>query len=132
MAEAFQPGELDAALDDLGNENLGNAPQGEAFPAALGRKTSLRDLNLRYCGLRAVPAFVGELESLESLDLSLNELQIDATTLDFLIERCPRLRVVKLQKRFRAAPWTPESRAHLEAFKARLLAKNPNAKVLYE
>ena len=53
-------------------------------------------LNLLGCGLRAVPAFVGELESFEVLDLCQNYLQIDAATFDVLIEGCPRLREVRL------------------------------------
>ena len=84
---------------------------------------SLRFLDLSYCFLRAVPAFVVELESLEILDLIFNNVQIFAT-LDFLIEGYPRLREVRLDR-----PYTPESRAYLQAFKARLLTQNPNAKV---
>ena len=53
-------------------------------------------LNLLGCSLRAVPAFVGELESFEVLDLCQNYLQIDAATFDVLIEGCPRLREVRL------------------------------------
>lgn len=46
-------------------------------------------LNLYCCGLSTVPAFLGELKSLESLNLSSNaDLQIDAP-LDFLVEGCP-------------------------------------------
>ena len=87
---------------------------------------SLRELNLYECGLRRVPAFVGELKSLECLDLSCNyTLQIDASTLDLLLEGCPRLRKVSVP----GYDWTPESRAHLKAFKAKLHAKNPDAKV---
>ena len=108
------------------NGNLGNAPQDEAFPAELGKMGSLQVLALSYCGLRAVPAFVGELQSLERLDLSYNDQQIFAT-LDILIEDCPRLREVWLYK----AAYSPESQAHLEAFKAKLLAKIPNARVFY-
>ena len=51
------------------NMNLGNAPQDEAFPAELGKMKSLRVLDLSFCGLRAVPAFVGGLQSLERLGL---------------------------------------------------------------
>jgi hypothetical protein len=91
---------------------------------------SPRLLDLRRCGLHAVPAFVGELESLERLDLSYHHLEIDAP-LDFLIEGCPRLREVRLGSGLVPAPWTPETLAHLEAFEAKLLAKNPNAKVIY-
>ena len=87
---------------------------------------SLRVLNLSSCYLRAVPAFVGELESLEVLNLAWSDFEIDATTLEFLISGCPRLREAKLDK-----PKTPESRAHLEAFKARLRAENPDAKVSF-
>ena len=108
------------------NEDLGNAPQDEAFPAELGKMKSLRVLNLTCCGLRTIPAFVGELESLEFLDLSGNDVQI-YSTLDFLIESFPCLREVWLSRMRR----TPESLAHLEAVKAKLLAKNPNAKPIY-
>ena len=76
-------------------------------------------------------AFVGELESLEILHLAFNDEQIYAT-LDFLIEGCPRLRLLYLLKKRDAAPRTPESLAHLEAFQAKLLAKNPNAEVVFE
>ena len=103
-------------------------PQDEAFPAELAGMESLRELNLSNCGLRAVPAFVGGLESLERLDLSHNNEEICAT-LDILIEGCPRLREVRLEKGYRAATWTPESLARVEAFTARLLPKNPDAKV---
>ena len=101
------------------------------------KKTILRFLHFRFFfhqrqrnekqNLRTVPAFVGELESLKRLDLSGNELQIYAT-LDVLIKGCPRLREVKLFEMSN----TPESRAHLEAFKAKRPAKNPNAKVRYD
>jgi Leucine-rich repeat (LRR) protein len=57
-------------LDLSVNENLGITTQDEAFPAELGEMKSLRALGLAGCGLRAVPAFVGELESLERLELS--------------------------------------------------------------
>ena len=60
-------------------------------------------------------------------DLGNVSLEIDASTLDFLIEGCPRLRNV-LVLRVLA---TPEEFAHLEAFKAKLLTKNPNAKVWF-
>ena len=92
---------------------------------------SLQYLNLFCCGLRAVPAFVGELKSLESLLLSRNDEQIFAT-LDFLVKASPRLRKVFLTKRSNMAPWTPETLAHIEAFKAKLLAKNPKDKVFYD
>ena len=117
-------------LDLSENETLGN--EGEAFPADLGKMKSLRELNLSFCRrLSTVPAFVGELESLESLDLSWNrELQIDAP-LDFLIKGCPRLRNVRMYKGGGAYSWTPQSLAHLEAFVAKLLEKNPNAVVCY-
>ena len=106
-------------------DDSGRAPEDKAFPAELGNMRFLRELNLGNCALRAVPAFVSELESLEVLDLSDNDPQICAT-LDFLLMGCPRLRELRLDW-----PKTPESRAHLEAFKANLLAKNPNAEVLY-
>jgi len=121
-------GEL-SGLTDLHlvrNKNLGNAPQGKAFSAELGKMKSLRLLDLAFCGLRIVPAFVGGLESLEILGLS-RELQVDAATFDVPIEGCPRLREVELHKKSDEAPWTPEALAHLEAFKAKLLAKKPNA-----
>ena len=121
-------GEL-SGLTDLnlaGNMHLGNAPQDEAFPAELGKLKSLRVLDLSHCGLRTVPSFVGGLQSLERLALFENDEQICAT-LDILLEGCPCPRQVRLSDR--CSSWTPESRAHLEAFKARLLAKNPNAKV---
>ena len=112
------------------NGNLGD--EDEAFPAELGKLKALRELFLGFCDLRAVPAFVGELESLAILDLSDNNpLQIHAP-LDFLIEGCPRLREVQLGKAHSRDPWTPESLTHLKAFKAKLLAKNPDAKVFYE
>ena len=106
--------------------NLGYAPQDEAFPAELGKLKSLRVLDLSHCGLRTVPSFVGGLQSLERLGLS-SELQVDTATFDVPIEGCPRLRRAKLYK---SEPWTPESLAHLEAFKAKLLAKNPKAVVI--
>ena len=91
---------------------------------------SLRELSFEWCGLRRVPAFIGELKSLECLDLSWNlPLQIDALTFDLLLEGCPRLREVKLGQ-FRE-PWNPEPLAHLQAFEAKLLAKNPEAKVQF-
>jgi len=114
------------ALTD--NTNLGDVLQHRAFQAALGRMKSLRELCLARCGLRAFPASVGELESLEVLNLSYNsKLQIDAP-LDFLIEGCPRLRWVSCSG---GRGRTPEARAHLEAFKAKLLARNPEAKVSF-
>ena len=77
-------------LDIGGNFELGNAPVDRAFSALLGRKLeSLHFLNLGACGLRAVPAFVGGLESLEipNLSCSFNEL---STTLDILIRGAAR------------------------------------------
>ena len=113
------------------NKDLGAAPQGEAFPPELKGMKSLRELDLCWCGLRRVPAFVGELKSLEVLDLGCDEpLQIDASTLDLLLEGCPRLRKVRLPFPGRFIR-TPESHAHLKAFKAKLEAKNPKAKVLF-
>ena len=117
-------------LNLSGSSNLGNAPQDVTFPAELGKMKSLRVLILSHCGLRTVPAFVGELESLELLDLSYNDVQIDAT-LDSLIKGCPRLREVWLCSGLHSATWTPATRAQLEVFKARLRAENPNAKVIH-
>jgi hypothetical protein len=75
----------------------GRAPPDGAFPAELKGMKSLRELSFEWCGLRRVPAFIGELKSLECLDLSWNlPLQIDALTFDLLLEGCPRLREVKL------------------------------------
>ena len=89
---------------------------------------NLRELRLRSCGLRRVPAFVRELSSLEEIVLDYNpDLQFDAP-LDYLIECCPRLRVVKMGERT-GRTWTPQSLAHLFAFKAKLQKKNPNATV---
>ena len=112
-------------LDLHGNRYLGNAPQDEAFPAELGRMKSLRYLSIADCGLRAVPAFVGELRSLETLHLVYNDdLQLDAT-LDLLVEGCPRLRTVLLLKGATRAGsfWTWESLARLGAFKSKLRAE---------
>jgi len=125
----------------------------EALPAELGKMKSLRELDLDHCRFLAISASVGELRSLESLKLSWNrlsslpkelgelkslevldlyrnnDLQVDAP-LDFLLEGCPRLREVRLDKDYYGkVRWTPESLAHLEAFKAMLRAKNPRAKV---
>ena len=80
--------------------------------------------------LRTFPAFIGELESLEILDLRYNDFEVDAAALDALLKRCRRLCDVHLTKP--AGPWTAESLAHLGAFKAKLFAENPNAKVSYE
>ena len=111
-------------LDLTSNPTLGNP----AFPAELGNMKSLRELRLIHCGLRAVPAFIGELESLEIFDLCYNShLQIHAP-LDILVEGCPRLRKVRLYKE---VFWDPASRAHVEAFEAKLCAKNPGARVFY-
>ena len=120
-------------LDLSGNADLGEEPVDEAFPAALGKMKSLRELDLSNCELRAVPTFVGELKSLEVLNLSWNEdLEIDSP-LDFLVEGCPRLREVTmhLQQLWGSERWGPESRAHLKALEAKLRTKNPNAKVIY-
>jgi hypothetical protein len=91
--------------------------------------TSLRDLRLQACGLRRVPAFVRELSSLEEIWLESNpDLQIDAP-LDDLIECCPRLRAVRMQKW--GGTWTQQSLAHLGAFRAKLQKKNPSAEVKF-
>ena len=102
-------------LDLTLNENLGNAPQDEAFPAEPRKMKSLRHLRLGRCGLRTVPSFVGGLQSLEVLNLAEHvDLQVDAT-FELLIEGCPRLRELILPKGTSTQPWTPESRAHLKA-----------------
>ena len=114
---------------NLSGNALGEEPVDEAFPAALGRLKSLRELDLSSCGLRAVPAFVGELESLEVLSLYSNNVQIDAP-FDFVIEGCPRLREVWLLYVLESQ-WKDEQQALLKTFEAKLRAKNPNAKVIY-
>ena len=53
-------------LDLTLNENLGNAPQDEAFPAEPRKMKSLRHRRLSRCGLRTVPAFVGGLSERET------------------------------------------------------------------
>ena len=113
-----------------GNMDLGNAHEDEAFPPELGRMKYLRVLVLSHCGLGTVLVFVGELKSLEILDLTYNDLQNDAP-LDFLIKGFPRLRQIWLRERPGAPPRTPALLAHLEAFKAKLLAQNPDAEVIY-
>ena len=83
-------------LDVQGNRNLGDAPEGVAFPRALGGMNSLRDLLLHDCGLRAIPAFVGDLPSLERLTVDAEDnTQVGVQALDFLLEGCPRLREVR-------------------------------------
>ena len=52
-------------------------------------KSGLREVNLHGCSLHIFPAFVGELEELEILDLTTNNFQFHSP-LDFLIEGCPR------------------------------------------
>ena len=73
---------------------------------------SLRVPDLKGCGLRAVPAFVDELESLETLELSCNEEAIH-DTLDVLTKGvpAPALREAATQR-----VQHPGSNAHLEAF----------------
>ena len=80
------------------------------------------DLDLRPTLYLFVFVFEG------TINFSFTDFQIDAT-LDSLIKGCPRLRVVTLIKWYFMAPLTPELLANLEAFKAKLLAKNPNAVV---
>ena len=110
------------------NETLGAAPDDVAFPPELKGMKSLRELRLARCGLRRVPAFVRELSSLEEICASDKEhLQFDAP-LDYLIECCPRLRVVKMKKGSDGS-WTRQSLAHLWGFKLKLLEKNPSAEV---
>ena len=79
------------------HRDLGNVLQDESFPAELGNMKSLRVIKLAGRGLRTVPAFVVELESLEILDLSDNDVQISAK-LDFMIKECSRMREVRLYK----------------------------------
>ena len=109
-----------------GRESRDHAACGRGLPCCAGEdEVSAR---LSYCDLRTVPSFLGGLESLEILDLyNNNDLQIDAP-LVFLIEGYPRLRKADTSK---DKNWTPESMAHVEAFKAKLRAKNPDAKVLF-
>lgn len=123
-----------ASLETLalcGNLALGQAPARRAFPEALAGMKSLRVLALSSCRLRAFPSFVCKLESLEVLDLSDSAFEVeDAAALDALLGGCTRLREVKLTKY--ARPWTERSLANVEMFKARLLARNPDAVVLFE
>jgi len=58
-------------------------------------------------------------------------LQIDASTLDVLLKGYPRLRELKMVKVGFQEPWNPESKAFLEAFKAKLKTKNPKADVSF-
>ena len=128
LGELSKPTTLDLTY----NAGLGDAPRDEAFPAELAKMKSLRLFSLDSCRPRTVPFFSSELESLEALDVSWNNFQIDAP-LDFLIGRCPRLRLVRLCKKDQGGPWgSPESRAHLGAFEAKLLAQNPDAKVEFK
>ena len=114
-----------------GNKSLGAAFQDVAFPPELRKMKSLQELCLADCGLGAVPAFVGELNSLEFLDLSFNDdLQLE--TLDLLIEGCPSLQLVKLGRSPTADPWTEESLDHIEAFIKKLIKKNKDARVFEE
>ena len=113
-------------LNLAGNSELGDTSQNEAFPEELKGMTSLQELDLSGCG----PAFVGALESLEVLELSGNDLLIDAP-LDFLIWGCPRLRKVTLIKEEGAEPWSAEELVHLEDFERTLLVQNRDAQVSY-
>ena len=107
---------------------LGASPDDVTFPPELKGMISLRKLHLDNCDLRRVPVFVRELSSLEEISLFGNEhLQIDAP-LDDLVECCPRLISVDMRKG-RGGTWTRQSLAHLVAFKAKLLKKNPSAEV---
>jgi hypothetical protein len=111
------------------NKALGSASDDVAFPPELKGMKSLSNLRLEICGLRRVPAFVRELSSLEEIVLFGNVgLEIDGP-LDYLVECCPRLRLVKMEKGRNTSSWTPQSLAHLEAFKAKLQKKNPSAGV---
>lgn len=62
-------------LDLSGNRKLGHRPEAEVFPASPRGLTSLRYLNFDLCFLRAVPEFVGSLESLETLILRGRKLE---------------------------------------------------------
>ena len=84
-------------LDVAENVTLGNAPHDEAFPAELGKLKSLGALDLTRCGLRTVPAFVGELKSLEVIGLTGNTELRTPDALAFLKKNCPRLRRVILR-----------------------------------
>ena len=127
------PKELGALteLEELvvsGNRAPGAAPEDVNFPKELEGMKSLLELHLNSCGLRRVPAFVRELSSLEEIWLQDNkDLQIDAP-LDYLIECCPRLRVLEMKKE-PGGTWNPTSLALLDAFKAKLQKKNPGAQV---
>ena len=52
-------------------------------------------------------------------------------TLDFLTKGCPLLRALILPNGTSTQPWTPESWAHLKAFKTKLLAENRNVKMTF-
>jgi hypothetical protein len=110
------------------NLALGVAPDDVAFPKELKGMNSPRELHLRNCSLRRVPEFVRELSSLEKILLDNNpDLQFDAP-LDYLLECCPRLSYISMPKE-PGETWTPQSLAHLKAFKAKLQKKNPKAHV---
>ena len=99
------------------------------FPRALGGMKSLRRLDLCRCNLRAIPAFVRELGSLEILGLEGNrKLQIDASDVDFLLEGCPRLRDVSFAF---GASWTPTSRSQIQSLASKLQARIPDARVCW-
>jgi len=112
------------------NWPLSAAPDDVAFPPELKGMTSLRELRPHVCGLRCMPAFVRELSSLEIIRFDMNPyLNFDAP-LDYLIECCPRLRFVSMMKGY-GFTWTQQSLAYLEAFKAKLIEKNPSAEVRF-
>ena len=85
---------------------------------------SLRELDIVNCA--AVPAFVGGLESLQTLRILFARDAVIAAPLDFLIEGCPYLSKVAL---FNPFGWNRGSMAHINAFSAKLSSKNPRAKV---
>ena len=115
-------------LDVSMSKALGAANDDVAFPPELEGLKSLRELHLAGCGLRRVPAFDRELSSLDEIWLNDNrDLQFDAP-LDYLIECCPHLRVVDMQKDS-GGTWTQQSLAHLEAFEEKLQKKNASAEV---
>ena len=125
------------SLDLRDSLDVGDTPEDELFPAALGKLQSLRYLGLRYCGLLTVPAFVAELKSLEGLAICENDVDVDS--LDSVVESCPLLREVEMEyvinyREYGGGPGSADSRIEqqskaFKAFKARLRAKNSNVKV---
>ena len=120
--------EGEAGADGGGADDVHRFTEDDVFPPALGTGLrSLRELDLSFCDLRAVPAFLGGLYSLEVLSLNQNKIRVDAQP-DFLLDGCPRLREVKV----RGAFGNLTSRAYFRDFAAKLRAKNPEAKVVFD